>query len=107
MKPRSESCRCPTPCDEPIQRTEGAQRGDTDKVEPRYTTFKPVIEDRNRHVRLDFGPERWMNHRQLVDIYLVSSCQEDVIGAHPRAVRDSCIEFPVHHLQLRYRLALS
>src|SRR6266581_1200915 len=96
---RDAPCRRSTSCDKPIQRTEGAQRGESNKVEPRHTAFEPVAQARNRPVCLDFGPERWMNDRQLVDIYRVSSCQEDVICALLRAVRDRHRNFPICHLQ--------
>jgi len=30
-----------------------------------------------------------MKHRQLGEIHPVSRCQQDVIGLHPRAIRES------------------
>src|SRR6267378_4137191 len=84
---RHAPCRRSTPGDEPIERTEGPQRGEANEVESRHTAFEPMAEDRTSSVRLNGGPEQRVNHRQLVDVHPVARRQDDVIRGHRRSIR--------------------
>src|SRR5207237_6749957 len=95
------SPRRPAARDEPVQRAEGAQRRDADKVKSRHAALKPATQNGNRPIRSDLIPQRRIDYSQPTQVYLVSRCEEDVIHVQLCAIRESDIDFAVYGFTFR------
>ena len=107
--PRNRSgnawCCRSTAGDETEQRTEGFQRGQSDKVESGHTALEPGAQHRGTVVCIDLLPQRGIDHLEPLNINLISGGQDHVIDDECDAVRKCDFEPRVHRSCCRDRAA--